>query len=264
MHMSARGSAEGVRRMLLTASALPLCIGFASMAPTPARAFVQAATDDRMPVSSLVPAAEPRKFYPSYVRIDTVDDATVTWLRAGIAEYFPDLLDTESPYLFVSLFVDSRGYVVGAAAGPKVAELQPGVDRSLPAFQYNGPPFRYGGDSAMRSRADVSAERERLANDGNTLFAGMDPNRSVMGLRTVFPPTFEYDSTRPPSIFDPFLGTDPHDFQWDANVFLKPGMIGPATVEVHILMLKPGRSGVRYMRRSSTPKHRIQSAGRRT
>ena len=191
-----------------------------------------------MPASLVGAAAPPRKFYPRAVRIDTVDAQAVAWLRAGVAKYYPAILNGPTPFLFVSLFVDDRGTLVRAATGPKAADLDAGYALGRLYIESS---LRYGGDSVGPARPEIVAERTQFENDEKMFFAGMDPTRSVMGSQTVFPAAFDYDTAQGASIFDPFLGADPHAMQWDDDLFLHPGMIGPGSVEVHVLRFKPGR-----------------------
>jgi hypothetical protein len=224
-------------RTILTAAAALLCVAIACSAPVPAK-FDDAG---RAPASLLGGGPAPQKFYPRVSPMDTLDAPSIAWLRANVTKYYPAILQGDSSYIFVSLFISDRGTVVGAAARARPTDLKPGERVNRPLFLFGDSAYHYGGDSVNKHTAAVAAERQKLNDDGDSLATLIEARRVLGGIRTVFPRTFDFDSTRGTTIFDPLLGADPHAFQWDEDIRLGKGYIGPRGIEVHLLMFKPAR-----------------------
>ena len=218
-----------------------ICIAIACAAPSPAKIV----GGGRMPASLLGAGPAQPQFYPRTLAVDTVDTQSVAWLRAAIARKYPAVLTGDSSLLFVSLFVDERGNIVRAVGRPRPTDLKPGeqIQRSmLPYFEAT---YHYGGDSANKARAEAVAERKLVTRDQSALANAMgSPHPFMAGVRTVFPRTFDYDTTGAVPLFDPFLGTDPRAFQRDDDFYFRAGVIGPNRFEVHVLLFKPGRGSL--------------------
>ncbi|MFI5233738.1 MAG: hypothetical protein ACHQSE_14665, partial [Gemmatimonadales bacterium] len=182
----------------------------------------------------------PQQYYPRLARIDTVDAAATAWLRTALARYYPSVLTGDTSLAFVSLYVNADGRVVGAAARP-LAELGP--DTADAPFPFDDGAYSFGKNAPAGERARVVAERATFQADQDTMFRSQVPAASVLGTRTVLPREFTYDSLSGASSYDQFLGADPHAFQRDDEIVLKPGMIGPHAVLVNVLTLRRGRGG---------------------
>jgi beta-lactamase regulating signal transducer with metallopeptidase domain len=232
----AMSAARAPRRFfpaLASVTAAALCIAIACTAPAPAAKPI--------PASLARTTVAPQQYFPRMQRIDTVDDAGVAWVRGELAQYYPSILAGDTSRAFVSLYVNADGRVVRAAARLR-AEV--GADTSDAGTNLlDFPPFSFGGDAPAGAQERVAAERATFQADQDTMFASMNPMRSVLGTRTVFPREFAYDTLHGTSPFDPFLGADPHAFQRDDEIFLKPEMLPPHGVDIHVLTLRPGRGG---------------------
>ncbi len=237
----AMGDAKRPRRavqVVMAFCAAVVCVAIACGAPSPAKI----AGGGRMPAELLAAVRAQPQFYPRVLLVDTVGAQSVAWLRAAVANSYPAVLTGDSSLMFVSLFVDERGNVVKALGQPRPTDLKPGeqIQRSmLPYFEGT---YHYGGDSANKTRPDVVAERKLATGDETALAKAMgSPHPFMLGVRTVFPRAFDYDTTHAVPLFDAFLGTDPRAFQRDDDFYFRPGVIGPNRFEVHVLLFKPGR-----------------------
>jgi hypothetical protein len=235
--MSAARAPRRVIRALGGAAIAALCVALACTTPKPQA--IAAATPPA-PASIMQTTIAPQRYYPRLVRIDTVDDAGTAWLRGALARYYPKVLTSDSSLAFVSLYLRADGRIVGAAARPR-ADLGP--DTSDAAFPFDAGAYSYGKNAPPRDSARVAAERATFKADQDTMFRSQVPTASVLGARTVLPRDFTYDSLSGTSSYDQFLGADPHAFQRDDEIYLKPGMVGPRGVDVHVLTLLPGRGG---------------------
>lgn len=216
---------------LASVLAAALCIAMACTAPAAAP----------IPASLARTTVAPQQYYPRMQRIDTVDAAGVAWVRGELARYYPSILAGDTSRAFVTLYVNADGRVVRAAARLR-ADV--GADTSdAGAIPYDFPPFSFGGDAPAGAGARIAAERATFRADQDTMFASMTPTRSVLGMRTVLPREFAYDTLHGTSPYEPFLGADPHAFQRDDGIFLTPEMLPPHGVYIHVLTLRPGRGG---------------------
>jgi len=212
-----------------------LCVAIACAAPAPRGPALGSA-----PPQFAGTTIAQQQYYPRLVRIDTIDAEGTAWLRSALARYYPSVLTGDTSLASVSLYLSANGRIVGAAARRR-ADIGP--DTVDAAFPFDMGAYGFGKGAPAGDSARLAAERAAFKADLDTMFVSQIPTRSVLGSRTVFPLTFTYDSLAGTSPADPFLGADPHAFQRDDDVYLKPGMVGPNGVEVSVLTLRPGRGG---------------------
>jgi hypothetical protein len=235
--MAAARAPRGVRRALAASAIAVLCVALACAAPKPQGMTIGGAA---APQAFTQTTVTQQLYYPRLARIDTVDDAATAWLRSAIAQYYPRVLTGDTSIAFVSLYVTADGRIVGAAARSK-ADL--GADTADAAFPFDLAAYRYGTNAPVSDSSRVATEQATFKADQDTMFRSQVPTASVLGTRTVLPRELAYDSLAGTSPYDPFLGADPHAFQRVDDIYLKPGMVGPIGVAVHVLTLRPGRGG---------------------
>ncbi len=236
----AMSAARAPRRLLpalALAAAASLCVAIACSAPSPRGTAPESAP---LPAQFARAAIAQQQYYPRVVRIDTVDAAGTAWLRAALARYYPRVLTGDTSLAFVSFYLSSDGRIVSAAARPRT---DIGADTTDAPFPFDFGAYRYGNSAPASDNVRVAAERATFQADQDTLFASQIPTRSVLGMRTVLPREFTYDSLSGTAPDDPFLGADPHAFQRDDEIFLTPEMLPPHGVSIHVLTLRPGRGG---------------------
>lgn len=234
--MAATRAPRGVSRALAAAAIAVLCVALACAAPKPQGMMAGA----RAPSAFTQTTVAQQRYYPRLARIDTVDAAGTAWLRAAIARYYPRVVTGDTSIAFVSLYVSADGRIVGASARSS-ADL--GADTTDAAFPFDLGAYSYGTNAPAGERSRVAAEQATFKADEDTMFRSQVPTASVLGARTVLPRELTYDSLAGTSPYDPFLGADPHAFQRVDDIYLKPGMVGPIGVQVHVLTLLPGRGG---------------------
>ena len=235
--MSAARAPRRVLAGLAFAATAAMCVAIACAAPAPSGA---AAAASRAPAQFAQTSIAQQEYYPRMVRIDTVDAAGTAWLRAALTRYYPSVLAGDTSLAFITLYLSADGRIVRAAAR-SLAELGP--DTTDASFPFDVGAYTFAKNTPASERGRVAAERAAFQADQDTMFVSQVPTRSVLGERVILPREFSYDSLSGTSPHDPFLGADPHAFQRDDEVYLKPGMVGPAGVAVSVLTFLPGRGG---------------------